>query len=132
MRLYPPVWLIARSVVAEDEIGGYRIAKRGTAVVCQYVTHRHPDFWESPETFDPDRFSPERSANRPKEAYFPFSGGPHQCIGNDFAMLAMQLVVARLMQEFDVSLVPGQTIKAKASVGLWPDGPVWATVSTLT
>lgn len=131
MRLYPPVWLIARSVVAEDEIAGYRIAKRGTAVVCQYVTHRHPDFWESPETFDPDRFSPDRSANRPKEAYFPFLGGPHQCIGNDFAMLAMQLVVARLMQEFDVSLVPGQTIKAKASLGLWPDGPVWATVSSL-
>lgn len=131
MRLYPPVWIIPRQVLADDEIGGFRIPARSTMVLCPYVTHRHPAFWDAPEEFDPDRFSAERSAGRPKEAYFPFLSGPHQCIGNEFAMLAMQLVVARVVQDFDVALRPGQVIKPAASLGLWPDGPVWLTVTRL-
>lgn len=178
LRLYPPIWIIPRHVVADDEIGGFRIPKGSTVVLCPYVTHRHPEFWEAPEAFDPDRFTAERIAQRPKEAYIPFLSGPHQCIGNEFAMLAMQLVVARVVQAFDVALRPGQRgqpagaetfasghpqprvmsnasslnpfqppsdgeaigaanrvdraatatateIKPVASLGLWPDGPVW-------
>ena len=130
MRLYPPVWIIPRRVVAEDEVGGFRIPARATVVLCPYVTHRHPAFWESPEVFDPDRFSVEHGAGRPKEAYFPFLSGPHQCIGNEFAMLAMQLVVARVLQAFDVVIEPGQVIKPAPSLGLWPDGPVRLTVNS--
>jgi cytochrome P450 len=129
MRLYPPIWIIPRHVVADDEIGGYRIPARSTVVLSPYVTHRHPAFWEAPDVFDPDRFTMERSAGRPKEAYFPFLSGPHQCIGNEFAMLAMQLVVARVIQAFDVTLRPGQTVNPAASLGLWPEGPVWLTIS---
>jgi cytochrome P450 len=128
MRLYPPIWIIPREVVAEDEIGGFRIPARSTVVLCPYVTHRHPGFWDSPEVFDPDRFAAERIADRPKEAYFPFLSGPHQCIGNEFALLAMQLVVARVIQEFDLTVRPGLVVKPAASLGLWPDGPVWLTV----
>jgi cytochrome P450 len=125
MRLYPPIWAIPRQVMAEDEIGGFRIPKGSTVVLCPYITHRHPAFWDSPESFDPDRFTGERMAGRPKEAYFPFLSGPHQCIGNEFALLEMQLVVARVLQEFDVTLLADQVVKPAASLGLWPDRPVW-------
>jgi cytochrome P450 len=124
MRLYPPVWALAREAAQEDEIGGYRIPARSTVIVSPFVTHRHPDFWEQPEVFDPDRFTPERVAQRPKGAYFPFLGGPHQCIGNEFAMLEMCLVVAMVMQRFDVEFLPGQAIRPKAALTLRPSAPV--------
>src|SRR5262249_19585743 len=102
----------------------YRIPARSTVIVSPFVTHRHPDFWEQPEVFDPSRFTPERVAQRPKGAYFPFLGGPHQCIGNEFAMLEMCLIVAMVLQRFDVELLPGQPIQPKAGRALRPSGPV--------
>lgn len=130
MRLYPPVWIMPRQVVANDEIRGFRIPKRSTVFLCPYVTHRHPDFWDKPEVFAPDRFTAEHSAGRFKEAYFPFLSGPHQCIGNEFAMLEMQLVIARVLQEFDVTICPGQEIKPKATLGLWPASAIWLAVKS--
>ena len=124
MRLCPPVWALAREVAQEDEIGGYRIPARSTVIVSPFVTHRHPAFWEQPEVFDPDRFTPERVARRPKGAYFPFLGGPHQCIGNEFAMLEMCLLVAMVLQRFDVELLPDQAILPKAALTLRPSAPV--------
>ena len=125
LRLYPPIWIVPRRAAADDEIGGFRIPRRSMVLLSPYVTHRHPEFWQDAELFDPDRFSAERSAGRPKEAFFPFLSGPHQCIGNEFAMLEMQLVVARVVQEFDVALAVDEGIKPVASLGLWPDRPVW-------
>ncbi len=130
LRLYPPVWALPRRAVADDEIGGYRIPAGSTVVLCPYITHRHPAFWDSPEEFDPGRFTAERIADRAKGAYFPFLGGPHLCIGNEFALLAMQLVVARVLQAFDVGIQPGQNIRPMASLGLWPNAPVWLTVTS--
>lgn len=124
MRLCPPVWALAREAAQEDEIGGYHIPARSTVIVSPYVTHRHPEFWEQPEVFDPERFTPERVAQRPKGAYFPFLGGPHQCIGNEFAMLEMCLVVASVLQRFDVELLPNQDIRPKAALTLRPTAPV--------
>jgi cytochrome P450 len=92
--------------------------------VSPFVTQRHPDFWERPEEFDPDRFTPERAAQRPKYAYFPFLGGPHQCIGNEFAMLEMRLIVAMVLQRFDLELLPNLTIERRASLTLRPSGPI--------
>jgi cytochrome P450 len=92
------------------------------------VTQRHPDYWEEPEVFDPDRFTPERAAQRAKGAYFPFLGGPHQCIGNEFAMLEMCLVVAMVLQRFDVELLAGQAIEPKGALTLRPSAPVRVTL----
>lgn len=128
MRLYPPIWAIAREAAEEDEIGGYRIPARSTVLVSPFVTHRHPDFWERPEAFNPDRFAPEHVAQRPKGAYFPFLGGPHQCIGNEFAMLEMCLIVAMVLQRYDVELLPDQAIQPRASLTLRPSGPVRVTL----
>lgn len=130
IRLYPPIWIVPRRAVADDEMGGFRIPARSMVLLSPYVTHRHPDFWEAPETFDPDRFTAERSVGRPKEAFFPFLSGPHQCIGNEFAMLEMQLVVARVLQEFEVALAADEAIKPVASLGLWPNRPVWLKISS--
>jgi cytochrome P450 len=110
MRLYPPVWLISRTPIRDDEIGGYRIPDGTMVLVCPYVTHRHPEFWENPEGFDPERFSPERVAGRPRFAYFPFAGGPRKCIGDSFGMLEMQLVVAMAAQRFRPDLAPGHPV----------------------
>lgn len=124
LRLYPPIWITARQTAADDEISGYHIPKRSTVILCPYITHRHPEFWDAPETFDPDRFTDGRTASQPKGAYFPFLSGAHQCIGNEFALLEMQLVLATVLQEFDVTLLPDRAIMPVASLGLWPDGPV--------
>ncbi len=124
MRLYPPVWAVPRQVVADDDIGGFRVPRGSTVLLCQFVTHRHPDFWEKPDVFNPDRFAPERTATRPKGVYFPFLGGAHQCIGNEFAMLEMRLIVALMLQKFELELLPDQEIRPQASIALRPSGPV--------
>jgi cytochrome P450 len=131
MRLYPPIWAITRQATADDHLGGFHIPARSMIVLSQFVTHRHPDFWEEPDKFDPDRFNPERSARRPKGAYFPFLAGPHQCIGNEFAMFEMRLIVAMTLRQFDLELMPDQNIQPKASLTLRPNHPVRIKLRTL-
>jgi cytochrome P450 len=128
MRLYPPIWGLPRRVVADDEIGGFRIPGGSTVLLSQFVTHRHPDVWRDADVFDPDRFTPERSAQRLKCAYFPFLSGPHQCIGNEFAMLEMCLIVAMVLREFDLELLPDQAIRPLPLITLRPNGPVRMTL----
>ncbi len=120
MRLYPPLWITGRLSLAEDEIDGYSIPAEADILLCPYVTHRHPAFWEQPEVFDPDRFRPERSAGRPRYAYFPFGGGPHQCIGNHFALIEAQVILAMVAQTYRLDLVPGQSIKPRPMIALKP------------
>ena len=111
MRLYPPAWILSRSAASETEIGGYRIPVHTPILISQYLTHRHPDFWDRPDVFDPERFAPERRAGRHRYAYFPFGGGPHQCIGESFAMMEMLLIVAMVAQRYRLRLIPGQRIE---------------------
>ncbi len=120
LRLFPPAWGTARQARADDEIRGYFIPKGAPVVISQYVTHRHPAFWDDPATFDPLRFAPERSAGRHKFAYFPFSGGPRQCIGNNFALIEMQIVLAMIVQRYRVTVVPGHPIETIAELNLRP------------
>jgi cytochrome P450 len=114
MRLYPPGWGFERCAIGDDEIGGYHIPTGSLLFLCPYVTHRHPAFWDTPEEFDPERFTSERSAGRPRYAYFPFGGGPRQCIGNEFAMMECQLVVAMVAQRYRLHLVPGHPVEPDA------------------
>jgi cytochrome P450 len=88
--------------------------------VSAYCTHRHPAFWEEPEAFDPERFTPERSAGRPRFAYIPFGGGPRQCIGNTFAMMEAQLVLATVAQRYCLRLVPGHPVEPQVLLTLRP------------
>jgi cytochrome P450 len=128
MRLYPPAWLIGREALEDDLIDGYPIKAGQAVVLCAYTTHRHPRFWENPEGFDPDRFLGAASAQRPKLAYFPFAAGPRMCIGNAFAMMEMQLVLASIAQRFQLDLVPGFVAEMDPNVTLRPAGGIPTTL----
>jgi cytochrome P450 len=118
MRLYPPIWILERRVVADDEIGGFAIP-RGTAVVLSpYVTHRHPEFWDRPGEFDPERFAPERSAGRHAYGYFPFGGGQRLCIGNHFALAEGLVILAMAARDFRPELAPGQEAMPQPGITL--------------
>jgi cytochrome P450 len=123
MRLYPPGWVISRTPRQDDTIGGYHIPAGSTVIVSQYVLHRHPDYWDRPARFDPERF-----ADRGKPAYFPFAAGPRVCIGNNFALLEARLALAMVAQRYRLSLVPGQRVDPEPLVTLRPHPGVWVTL----
>jgi cytochrome P450 len=114
MRLYPPVWAFGRRAVEDTEVGGYRVRARTIVFGCQWVMHRDPRFYADPMTFDPSRFTPEARSARPRFAYFPFGGGPRQCIGEGFAWLEGVLVLATVLQRYAIRLRP------KPPVEPWP------------
>jgi cytochrome P450 len=128
MRLYPPIFVLMRRALDDDVVGGYHVPKGSTVVLCSYVTHRHRDFWDNPEGFDPERFTPERSAHLPRMAFFPFGGGPRKCIGNTFAMIEMPLVVAMVAQRYRLDLVPEQVVFPEPAISLRPRDPVYVTL----
>ena len=110
-------------------IGELPRAGGSNIVLCPYVTHRHPDFWDNPDGFDPDRFLPERSAGRHRLAYFPFAGGPRKCIGDSFAMMQMPIVVAMIAQRWRLDLVPGTPVVAQPAISTRPKDPLWMTLT---
>jgi cytochrome P450 len=120
LRLYPPAWAIARRPVQEDTIGGYTIRPNRFLFFSPYVMHRHPTHWDNPEGFDPERFAPNREAERPRYAYFPFGGGPRQCIGNIFSLTEAQLILTMIVQNYQLSLVPGHPVEPAPLVTLRP------------
>ena len=120
MRLYPPAWGFSRQAVNDDELGGYRLPSGWLAFVIPYVLHRLPAYWEEADRFEPERFSPARSADRAKFVYLPFGAGPRQCIGNHFAMIELLVVVATLAQRFSPRLVPGHRVEPQALITLHP------------
>lgn len=129
MRLYPPVWVTDRCAIGEDVVCGYRIPAGATVSISPYATHHDPAFWENPEGFDPERFAPENAAGRPHYAYFPFGGGPRQCIGKGFALLEATLVLALLAQRLDLRLVPGRRVEPLAMATLRPRHGLWMTAN---
>ena len=120
LRLYPPTWVTARTPVAADEIGGHALPDHAVLLLSPYVLQRHPAFWEHPEQFDPERFTPARAVGRPRFAYFPFGGGPRRCIGQHLAMLEMLVVLAMMAQAYELRLVPGHPVKPEALITLRP------------
>lgn len=121
LRLYPPVYILARAVKAEDTIGGYRIPKGSAVDLSPYLTHRHPEFWPDPERFDPERFTPEQQAARHKYAYIPFSTGPRMCIGNNFALMEATLALATIARRVRLRL-PGPMPAPEPLITLRPVG----------
>ena len=120
LRLYPPAWGFSRLSLGDDDIGGYRLPKGSIVFLIPFVVHRRPKLWPDPNRFDPERFTPEREAERPRFAYIPFGGGPRGCIGNQFAMLEAQLIVATIAQRYRLELVPKQEIRAEPLITLRP------------
>jgi cytochrome P450 len=120
MRLYPPAWGFSRQALADDEIGGFPLPRGWLAFVIPYVLHRLPAFWPDPDVFEPERFLPDRSADRPKFAYIPFGAGPRQCIGNQFALIETQLSVATIAQSYRLHLQPRHRVDPWPLITLRP------------
>ena len=120
LRLYPAAYLFAREALLDDAIDGYLIPAQTMIFISPFVTHRDPRYWPDPERFDPERFRPEQAANRPRHVYIPFGEGPHVCIGNNFALMEMQLILAMALQRFRLRLVPNHPVELKPEATLRP------------
>jgi cytochrome P450 len=118
LRLYPPVWAIARRAKADCEIGGYPIAAGSIFLLSPYVMHRDPRYFPEPAQFDPERWTPEAKAARPKFSYFPFSSGSRSCLGEPFAWVEGVLCLATVAQTHRFSLVPGHRIALQPQLTL--------------
>ncbi|MCY1015654.1 cytochrome P450 [Pyxidicoccus sp. MSG2] len=129
LRLYPPAWIFSRAAIQDDVVGGFRIPKGSYVLIVPWVLHRHPKLWENPDAFDPDRFLPERERERPRFTFFPFGGGPRQCIGNQFALMELVLVLATLLQRVRLDLAPGHSLAPAPAITLRPRPGVWVTAT---
>jgi cytochrome P450 len=129
LRLRSPAAMVARSVVADDEIMGFRVKAGSTVMPYFWGVHRHPDFWSEPQKFDPTRFTEENAKGRDPWCYLPFSGGQRVCIGNTFSLVETTLLLAMIVQRFDVALLPGAPIEPVAVATVRPSRPVLARLS---
>ena len=120
MRLYPPAWMVGRRAVADFPMGGYTVPARSIVLMSQYVMHRDVRYFPEPDQFDPGRWTPEFKAALPRYAYFPFGGGPRQCIGEGFAWMEAVLLLATLAQQWKLRLVPGHPVVPQPMITLRP------------
>ena len=120
MRLYPPAWSLARTAARDFEVGGYLVPAGANVVMSQWIMHRDPRFFPSPEQFDPGRWFEEPTQRLPRFAYFPFGGGPRYCVGASFAMMEATLLLAAIAQRFRLRMVPGHNVVPVPSITLRP------------
>jgi len=120
LRLYPPAYAVGREAIEDTEIGGYSVPRKTQLFAFQWVTHRDPRFFERPDEFEPERWASESIQRLPKYAYFPFGGGPRQCIGNYFAMMEIVLLLATIGQRFKFSLLKEHPVEVLPVLSLRP------------
>jgi cytochrome P450 len=120
LRLYPAAWGLARLVVEDHEIAGYPLTKGMGVAMAQWVVHRDKRWYDQPERFLPERWENDLMKRIPRFAYFPFGGGPRQCIGNTFALMEAALVLATIAQKFRLRLAPNHRVVPLASITLRP------------
>ena len=120
MRLYPPAYAVGREAIEDTEMGGYRVPRGTQLFAFQWVTHHDPRFFERPDEFLPERWASESIQTLPRYAYFPFGGGPRQCIGNYFAMMEVVLLLATIGQRFSFSLLNEHPVEVLPVLSLRP------------
>jgi cytochrome P450 len=124
LRIRPPAWQLPRTAIEDDEIDGYPIPAGTTVTGLIYMCHFHPDEWDNPDAFDPERFSPEKSEKRHKFAYMPFGAGQRKCIGMDFALMEGQLALAMVAQRYTLTKTSDTLAEPQLSTTLRPKGGV--------
>jgi cytochrome P450 len=120
MRLYPPAWGIARTVIEPYEAFGVGFPKGAIILTSQWITHRDSRWYPDPLRFDPERWTPAARAMRPKFAYFPFGAGPRQCIGESFAWMEGVLLLASIVRNWNFSVVPETRVELLPLITLRP------------
>mgnify|MGYP001795187741 CR=1 FL=1 len=134
LRLHPPVCSIPKVLDKDETIGGYLIPATTIIDLNIYTIQRHPGYWKSPETYDPDRFFPDNTDTNVtgislSSMFLPFSLGPRNCIGQTFAQLEAKVIMARLLQEYKLKVVPGQTLTLIEAVTVRPKEGLMCTIS---
>jgi cytochrome P450 len=109
---------LEREALAEDTLAGMPVPKGSTVMIVPWVLHRHQKLWKNPGRFDPERFSAEQSAGRPRFSYLPFGGGRRICIGAAFAIAEATILLATLAQHFQPRLVPGHPVDPQGLITL--------------
>ena len=120
LRLYPPAWVIGRHTISDDEVGDFHLPPNTNCLIPVYYIHRDPKYWDEPLKFKPERFSVENSKGRHKFVYFPFGGGPRLCIGNNFALMEMQLIVPLIVRAMKLRKAPGFKFKKEPLITMRP------------
>jgi cytochrome P450 len=124
LRLYPPTANLVRHSREEDEVCGYRLPANRMVILNIIAAHRNPTYWEQPDIFEPERFSPQHPAEGGRHAYFPFGGGPHLCIGNSFALMEGHIILAMIAQRFRLRFQSDQPVEPRMVLTLQPKGTV--------
>jgi cytochrome P450 len=122
--IYPPTFALARRAVAADTICGYAVPADAVVWTNICAVHRHPAYWSRPEAFNPDRFSAGGADVGVRDAYFPFGGGPHLCIGNAFALTEAQLLLAMIVQRYRLRAPSAQPVQPVVELTVRPRGGV--------
>src|SRR6202522_4536571 len=120
LRLYPPFWMVDRMAVADDRAGDLDIPRGSTVIVWVYGAHHAPRYWQDPEQFDPERFTKANEKLQTPFTYLPFGAGPRGCIGGNYPMLQILMILSVLLRKYDLQLAPDQTIEARPMVILRP------------
>lgn len=120
MRLYPPLWTTGRMAFESFELAGFTIPAGALLVTPQIVTHRDPRWFDEPQAFRPDRWTPEFRKTLPPYAYYPFGGGPRRCVGDSFAWMEAQIVLATLGQTWCMHHIPRHPVEVESLVTLRP------------
>ncbi len=118
MRLYPAGWVVTRKALGDDRLGEYFVPAGTEIYIAPYFIQRHPDLWEEPDRFNPDRFRPENSKHRHRLATIPFSAGPRNCIGEHFARMEMQIHLMTIARCLRLRYIPSRPIELEAGVNL--------------
>ncbi|KAM9320538.1 ultra-long-chain fatty acid omega-hydroxylase-like [Gastrophryne carolinensis] len=132
LRLHSPVSFVSRSCTEDITLSDGKVIPKGN--ICQisiYGTHHNPAVWPNPEVYDPYRFDPEKTQERSSLAFVPFSAGPRNCIGQNFAMAEMKVVLALTLLNFKVSLDPTKTVRRLPELILRAEGGLWLQVEPL-
>jgi cytochrome P450 len=120
LRLYPPFWMVDRMALSDDRAGDVDIPRGSTVVVFIYGVHHAPEHWEDPESFQPGRFTKANEKLQKPGTFLPFGAGPRGCIGGNYAMLQILMILSVLLRKYDLQLAPGQTIEPRPMVILRP------------
>jgi cytochrome P450 len=130
LRLYPPGWLITRRSLGKDRLGGFELPAGTDVLLSPYLIHRHPAYWQDPERFMPERFTPEAEAARPRYAYIPFVAGPRHCVGETFALYEMAMHLFMTARRFRFSLHPDTPSppELEAQINLRPRRDIYMTI----
>lgn len=129
LRLYPSAWMLGRQSLQATMLGDYALPEGALLMLSPYVVHRHPQHWQQPDTFNPQHFSEDVMAQRPRMAYFPFGAGQRQCIGQPLALQALPLCLANLAAHYDLHLQMDTVVKPQPAMNLRPGHPIFIKVT---